>query len=70
VVNDGGIIKGYDTLIPALKNSGVLDVKIYSFELLARWFVIFTDETTSRLFGVLNCPKRKAAWFNPETGYD
>ena len=64
------IINGYDTLLPALENAGVPSVKLYSLELIDRWFVIFTDEATSRLFGVLNCPKRKAAWFQPETGYD
>ena len=67
---NGGIIKGYDTLLPALESANVSGVKITSLELLDRWLVIFTDETTSNLFGVLNCPKRKAAWFHPETGYD
>ncbi len=66
----GGSIKGYSRLLPALANSGVSSVKIRSFELLDRWLVAFTDEVVSRLFGVLNCPKKKAAWFHPETGYD
>ena len=67
---NGEIIKGYDTLLPALESANVSDVKLTSFELLDKWLVIFTDEKTSLLFGVLNCPKRKAAWFHPETGYD
>jgi hypothetical protein len=67
---NGGIIKGYDTLLPALENANVSGVKLTSLELLDRWIVIFTDEAISHLFGVLNCPKRKAAWFHPETGYD
>lgn len=66
----GGSIKGYNRLLPALANSNVSSVKIQSFELLDRWLVAFTDEMVSLLFGVLNCPKKKAAWFHPETGYD
>jgi len=66
----GGSIKGYDRLLPALAGADVSSVKLQSFELLDRHLVAFTDESVSRLFGVLNCPKKKAAWFNPETGYD
>ena len=66
----GGRIKGYDTLLPALESADVASVKLQSFELLDRHLVTFTDESVSHLFGVLNCPKKKAAWFNPETGYD
>ena len=67
---NGGIIKGYDALLPALENANVSGVTITTMELLDRWIVIFTDEAISHLFGVLNCPKRKASWFHPETGYD
>ena len=65
-----GRIKGYDTLLPALESADVSSIKLQSFELLDRHLVVFSDESISHLFGVLNCPKKKAAWFHPETGYD
>ncbi len=66
----GGSIKGYDTLLPALKGADVSSIKLQALELLDRHLVIFTDEAVSCLFGVLNCPKEKPAWFHPGTGYD
>ena len=67
---NNGIIKGFETLIPALENANVEAVRIISLELLSKWYLVFTDNAISELFGVLDCPKKKAAWFNPETGYD
>ena len=65
-----GNIKGYDKLIPALKTANVPGVRIHSLELLAKRYIAFTDEAVSHLFGLLDSPKKKAAWFNLETGYD
>jgi len=40
-------------------------VRLESWELLSRWFIIFTGEKYSFLFGVLELPKKKVAWFDP-----
>ncbi len=65
-----GIVKGFDELLPALKATTVPSVKVHSLEFLSQWFTIFTDESTSQLFGILKSPKRKAAWFDMVKGYD
>jgi hypothetical protein len=67
---NNGIIKGFETMLPALETANVQAVRIISLELLTKWYVVFTDNAISELFGILDCPKEKAAWFNPKTGYN
>ena len=67
---NNGIIVGYEELLSALENATVEVVRIISLELLDKWYVIFTDKDISELFGILDCPKKKAAWFSKETGYN
>jgi hypothetical protein len=67
---NNGIIEGFETLLPALESANVQDVRIISLELLTKWYVVFTDKAVSELFGILDCPKEKAGWFNPKTGYN
>ena len=65
-----GIVKGYETLLPALEKAEVQNVRIHLLELLSRSYWIFTDEAVSYLFGFLTHPKKEAAWFPPVPGYD
>lgn len=67
---NNGIIEGYDTLLLSLKAATVSAVRLQSLEFLSHWFILFTNESTSHLYGILKSPKKKAAWFNPITGYD
>jgi hypothetical protein len=67
---NNGIIKGYETLLPALEEAEVQNVRIHRLELLSKWYVLFTDEDVSCLLGLLHRPKKKADWSNSETGYD
>jgi hypothetical protein len=66
---NNGIIKGFETLISALENANVQIVRIISLELLTKWYVVFTDNAISELFGILDCPKERDGWFNRKTGY-
>ena len=66
----GGMVEGYDELLPALKSASVSSVRLYSLEFLSHWFVVFTDDSSSNLFGVLRSPKKKEAWYDPSKGYD
>jgi hypothetical protein len=66
-----GIIKGYETLLPALETADVQSVRIHILELLSKSYWIFTDEAVSNLFGLLDRPKKKVAWWSdPVSGYD
>ena len=66
-----GIILGFEELIASLSEAPEnCAVKLQSVELISKWFTIFTDEDASVLFGILESPKKKAAWFDPVKGYD
>jgi hypothetical protein len=63
---NGGSVKGFDELLPSLKAAAdISSVRLHSLEFLSRWFTVFTDEGSSKLLGILESPKKKAAWFDP-----
>lgn len=66
----GGRVEGYEILLPALAEASVGSVKVHSLEFLSVWFVAFTDESVSNLFGLLKSPKEKEVWFDPVKGYE
>jgi hypothetical protein len=66
----GGMVESYDELLPALKSAFVSSVRLYSLEFLPHWFIVFTDDSSSNLFGVLRSPKKKEAWYDASKGYD
>ena len=66
----GGKVEGYELLLPALEAAPVLSVRLHSLEFFTHWFVAFTDESSTRLFGILKSPKQKGAWYVPGEGYD
>ena len=68
-LNDG-VAEGFDDLLPSLKAATIARVRLHSLEFLSHWFTIFTDESTSHLYGVLKSPKQKAALYDPVKGYD
>lgn len=68
---NGGSVKGFDELLPSLKAAAtVSSVRLHSLEFLSGWFTVFTDKGSSQLLGILESPKKKAAWFDPAKGYD
>jgi hypothetical protein len=67
-LNDG-VVEGFDELIPALQDAPGPSVKLQALEFVTHWFVVFSDESMSYLFGILKSPKKKSAWFDPLKGY-
>jgi hypothetical protein len=67
---NAGIVEGFDDFLPSLKAISTESVKMHSLEFLSHWYEIFTDESTSLLYGILKSPKKKAAWFDSNRGYD
>ena len=66
-----GVIAGFEELVLSLNQApNTTVVSLESWELLSKWFIIFIDEEYSVLFGVLESPKKKVAWFDPMRGYD
>jgi len=66
-----GSIAGFEDLVLSINQAPKTTlVRLESWELLSKWFTIFTGEEYSVLFGVLESPKRKVAWFDPVRGYD
>lgn len=45
--------KGFETLIPALKNADVSHVRVYALDFPDRLYMAFTDEPVNQLFGIL-----------------
>ena len=68
--DQGGEVEGYKRLLPALEAAHVRSVRLHSLEFFSHWFVAFTDESSTRLFGILKSPKQKEAWYVPGEGYD
>jgi hypothetical protein len=66
----GGKVEGYEHLLPALAAAPVPAVRLHSLEFLSHWFVLFTDESSTYLFGILKSSKQKAAWYDPASVYD
>jgi hypothetical protein len=67
---NNGLVEGFDALLPALQAASVPLVKLHSLEFVSHWYVVFTNEATSELVGILKSPKKKAAWFDPVKGYE
>jgi len=68
---NNGVIGGFEDLLGSLNNAPKDSfVKIDSLEALSKWFIIFSGEEYSVLFGILESPKKKVAWFDPVKGYD
>lgn len=65
----GGPVEGYSYLLPALEAANVPSVRLHSLESLSHWFIVFTDESSSLLFGLLKSPKMRAAWYDPAKGF-
>jgi hypothetical protein len=64
-----GVVEGFDELMPALRDAPGPSVKVQALEFASHWYVVFSDEAMSHLFGILKSPKRRAAWFDPVQGY-
>jgi hypothetical protein len=67
---NNGVVEGFDDLLPALKAASVQSVKVHPLEFVSHWYVIFTDESSTELFGILKSRKKSAAWFNPVNGHE
>ena len=65
-----GKVEGYGDLLPSLEAAAVPSVRLHSLEFLSRWFIAFTDESRSVLFGMLKSPKKEAAWYDPAKGFE
>lgn len=66
---NNGAVEGFDELLPGLKVASGPSVRLHSLEFVSHWYVVFTDESISEMFGILKSPKKKAAWFDPARGY-
>lgn len=66
----GGKVEGYDQLLPSLEGASVPSVRLHVLEFLSHWYIAFTDETSSHLFGILKSKKQKDARFDPVKGHD
>ena len=64
----GGHVEGYEQLLPALTAASIPMVRLHALEFLSHWFVAFTDESFTRLFGVLKSREQKDAWYDPAKG--
>lgn len=68
-VRRSGKVEGFSNLLPSLEAASVSSVRIHSLEFLSNWFIAFTDESSSFLFGILKLPKEKAAWNDYSKGF-
>lgn len=66
---NNGVVQGFDELLAALKTASGPLVKLNSLEFVSDSYLVFIDESTSDMLGILKTPKKKAAWFDPVTGY-
>jgi hypothetical protein len=67
---NGGEVEGFDDLLSALKASSDLSVKLHPLEFISHWYVVFTDESTSRLHGILKSPKNNIASNDSARSYE
>ncbi len=66
---NNGVVEGFDELMPALRDAPGPSVKLQALEFVSHWYVVFSDESMSLLFGILKSAKKKATWFDPVKGY-
>jgi hypothetical protein len=64
----GGKVEGYEQLLAGLGTAPGPSVRLHTVEFISHWYIAFTNEASTRLFGILKSPKRKEAWFDPERG--
>ncbi len=69
-VGRGGKAEGYEQLLTGQGAASGASVRLHTLEFLSHWFIVFTGESSSRLFGTLKSLKQKGAWFDSENGYD